>query len=143
MKNLLILFTSFLFIMSCQKKEQANADPQLMKAIETFVAAADRQDAEELASCTHKDFRVIWNGPKPTDHTLFARDFYLEKFRIKEWGGDPRTIELVEWELFENYASAHVRLDGEQQDFESMYILVKEGGEWKLLQESVVVKPSV
>ncbi len=142
MKNLFILFTSLVFMLSCRPKEQAQADPQLMAAIETFVAAADRQDAEKLAFCTHKDFRVIWNGPKPTDHTLFARDFYLEKFRIKEWGGDPRTIELVDWELFENYASAHVRLDGEQQDFESMYILVKEGDQWKMIQESVVVKPS-
>lgn len=131
--TLIILFLST--ILSCS----TNSDSSLLVAVNEFVSAADLQDDGTLESRTHKDFRVVWNGPGPEDHTIFSRETYLEKFRIREWGGDPRSIEILDTEICNNYASVHVRLKGNVQDFESLYTMVREKGQWKILQESVRV----
>ncbi len=140
MKTSRVIFFLFplLFVAACK-----NHGPQeIRETVASYVKGADLQDADALDALTHSEFRVVWNGPNPSDHTVFSREVYLEKFRIGEWGGDPRTIEIINCDLFSNYASVHVKLDGSYQDFESIYILVQDKNEWKVLQESVVVKPS-
>ena len=138
MKSLILLATSFIILQSC--KEPSPKDIQ--QTVEAYVKAADEQNAEALSDLTHSEFRVVWNGPEPSDHTFFPREVYLEKFRIKEWGGDPREIEIHDCELFGNYAAVHVSLEGNYQDFESIFVLVRDKENWKLLQENVLVKPS-
>ena len=131
----LLFVLSIFFFQGCGLRPQA----ELKTAVEVFAKAGDQQDAKTLAKSTHELFQVIWNGPTPTDHTLFSRETYLHKFAIKEWGGDPRTIEIMNAEICGNYASVHVKMNGRVADYESLLTLVLDNGKWKVLQESVIV----
>jgi Putative lumazine-binding len=124
-----------LFFQGCGLSPQT----ELQKAIADYARAGDEQDAKTLASTTHDLFQVIWNGPDPRDHTLFSRDTYLHKFDIKEWGGDPRTVEIMDTEICGNYASVHVKMNGRVAVYESLLTMVNDNGQWKVLQESVMV----
>lgn len=108
-------------------------------AIEQFVQAGDRQNAEHLEKLLHPDYRVVWNMPDKGTTTVLDRATYLTMIREKKIGGDDRQLTIESVEMIEG-GNALVRtvLHGEKADFNSLFSLVQDKtGSWLLVQDQV------
>lgn len=111
------------------------------KTVERFVKAGDQQDVAALEALLHDSYRIIWNDTQAGEVKNLDRSTYLQLIGAKKFGGDKRTIRIDQLELNgEITATVQVYLDGEQADFHSFLSLVKDQGDWKLVQDLVFMQ---
>ena len=117
-----------------QSKSEEKA---VSKAVKTFTAAGDSQDVEALKSITHSSYRLVWNSGKG-DPFIADKAAFLGQFEKKEWGGDQRKVTVESVQIFDGInAVAKVVSDGEKAQMRSLFSLIKEEGEWKIIGELV------
>jgi len=88
------------------------------------------------------NYRIVMNRLfGSTEVSVISRDVYLEKIRMKEFGGDNRKVEIESIVQNGATASAKVSFIGSEMTFISILTLLKSGDDqWKLLSELPVVK---
>lgn len=117
---------------------QAQTEKEAVKeAITQFVQAADHQDADQVASILHDDFRVVMNQLFGSNEVNFMNKIvYVQLIRDKKMGGDKRTIDFVSVDVVNQNASVKVLLKGKTMVFESLLHLIKTAdGKWKLIND--------
>lgn len=135
MKNLFILLT--LSIMTLNVAQAQSEEEVVKNVIIEFVDAADRQDADEVASILHDDFRVVMNQLfGSTEVNFMNKAVYVQLIRDKKMGGDKRTIDFVSVDVVNKNASVKVLLKGKTMIFESHLHLIKiADGRWRLIND--------
>lgn len=117
---------------------QAQSEKEMVKNIITqFVEAADRQDADKVASVLHEDFRVVMNQLfGSTEISFMNKAVYVQLIRDKKMGGGKRTIDFVSVDVVNQNASVKVLLKGKTMVFESLLHLIKTtDGKWQLIND--------
>lgn len=110
---------------------------EVKKAITQFVHAADVQDADQVATLLHEDFRVVMNQLfGSSDVSFMNKSVYVQLIRNKKMGGDKRTIDFVSVDVVNQNASVKVLLKGKTMVFESLLHLIKTAdGKWQLIND--------
>lgn len=110
---------------------------EVKKTITQFVQAADIQDADQVATMLHEDFRVVMNQLfGSTDVSFMNKSVYVQLIRDKKMGGDKRTIDFVSVDVVNQNASVKVLLKGKTMVFESLLHLIKTAdGKWQLIND--------
>ena len=115
------------------QKEMEN----VKQTVIAVAAAADNNNADELAEHLDANFRIVMNrlfGSKEV--AVMPRSVYLDKIRNKEFGGDKRSVTFKEVILNGNTAVVKVVLAGEKATFTSLLTLVRnESGDWLLVSD--------
>jgi ketosteroid isomerase-like protein len=135
MKNLFILLTLSIMTLNVA---QAQSEKEVVKnVIIEFVDAADRQDADEVASILHDDFRVVMNQLFGSNEvSIMNKPVYVQLIRDKKMGGDKRTVDFVSVDVVNQNASVKVLLKGKTMIFESLLHLIKTAdGKWQLIND--------
>ena len=110
---------------------------EVKNVITQFVQAADIQDADQVATLLHEDFRVVMNQLfGSTDVSFMNKSVYVQLIRDRKMGGDKRTIDFVSVDVVNHNASVKVLLKGKTMVFESLLHLIKTAdGKWQLIND--------
>jgi len=110
---------------------------EVKNVITQFVQAADQQDADQVASILHEDFRVVMNQLFGSNEvSTMSKSVYVQLIRDKKMGGDKRTIDFVSVDVVNHNASVKVLLKGKTMVFESLLHLIKTAdGKWQLIND--------
>ncbi|MEP2670880.1 MAG: nuclear transport factor 2 family protein [Cyclobacteriaceae bacterium] len=110
---------------------------EVKNVITQFVQAADQQDAEQVASILHEDFRVVMNQLFGSNEvSTMSKSVYVQLIRDKKMGGEKRTIDFVSVDVVNQNASVKVLLKGKTMVFESLLHLIKTtDGKWQLIND--------
>lgn len=117
---------------------KAQSEKEMVKSVITqFVQAADLQDADQVATLLHEDFRVVMNQLfGSSDVSFMNKAVYVQLIRDKKMGGDKRTIDFVSVDVVNQNASVKVLLKGKTMVFESLLHLIKTPeGKWQLIND--------
>jgi len=110
---------------------------EVKNVITQNVQAADQQDADQVASILHEDFRVVMNQLFGSNEvSTMSKSVYVQLIRDKKMGGDKRTIDFVSVDVVNHNASVKVLLKGKTMVFESLLHLIKTAdGKWQLIND--------
>ena len=115
-----------------------SADEQKIKeTIIGFSKAGDQNNADLLATYLDENFRIVMNRLFGSNTvSIMPRSVYLEKIRIKEFGGDDREVTINQTVINGNCASVHATLVGGKMTMKTIFSLIKTGnGQWKLISD--------
>ena len=114
-----------------------NTASQIRHSILAFVSLGDSNDAENLETVLHDQHRLIWNDGTKAPF-IADKSLYLSKIASGEWGGDQREVTIESIEIFdEANASVKAILDGSSAQMRSIFLLIKENDDWKIITELV------
>lgn len=117
------------------------AKKDVIQVIESYVKAVDQQNVNSVNKFMEEDFRIIWHDGENPGYSLINKEVYLAKLSTKEWGGDPREIEVLGFSHFENSnATIQVKLKGKKATMYSFFSVVNKSGDWKIVQELVTAR---
>lgn len=135
MKNLITLLT--LLTMTINVMHAQSEKEEVKKVITQFVQAADLQDADQVATLLHEDFRVVMNQLfGSSDVSLMNKAVYEQLIRDKKMGGDLRAVDFVSVDVVNQNAAVKVLLKGKSMVFESLLHLIKTAdGKWQLIND--------
>lgn len=135
MKNLITLLT--LLTMTINVMHAQSEKEEVKKVITQFVQAADLQDADQVATLLHEDFRVVMNQLfGSSDVSLMNKAVYVQLIRDKKMGGDLRAVDFVSVDVVNQNAAVKVLLKGKTMAFESLLHLIKTAdGKWQLIND--------
>lgn len=116
---------------------------RIEQTIRDFVKGGDTRDVELLDRVLHKDFRVTNNGYLGTDGvTIITKETYLDNIKKGIFGGQPRTMEILNLDQYGNIASVKLKMESVENDFVSYNSLVLEkDNTWKIINNLAVVTP--
>lgn len=111
---------------------------QVEKNIKAFSAAADNQNADAVGSFIDENFRAVINGETVM---VIDHDTYLNMIDQKKIGGDKRKVKVHEVTVIDNLnAVAKATITGKKAVFRSLFSLAKINGDWKIVQDLVVME---
>ena len=141
---IMVLIMGIAFSLSCTAQkdiDMQNGEEAVKTALRTFAKSGDNQDAATLDNLLDNNFRVVMNQLfGSTGVVVMTKEIYLEKIRNKEFGGDPRKVEIEELEIVGKTAQAKVTLTGSEMTFVSLIQLIQDqSGNWKLISDTPTV----
>ena len=137
----LIIFITISFFSAVTGLAQSSDIVDITETIKSFAKAGDLSDADKLSHYLDDHFTIVSNRLFGSDQvSIMDKNTYLEKIRIKEFGGDQREVSIEGILLNGTSASAKVIYAGKKLTFTSIVILIKDNnGTWKLVNETPVV----
>ena len=140
-----ILALSTLLLVACAapSKTTATMPDDLQVALTGYLQAGDANDATTLDRYMHDDFRVALYDAKADAVKVLDRATYRMMIDTKKFGGYPRTAEVQSVNrIGENMATLQTVLTSPgKPSLKNFYSLAKVGGEWKMIQDFVVLIP--
>lgn len=127
-------------VMACSA--QKNESKNIEKVIIEFSKAGDENDSKKLETYLDDNYRVVMNrlfGSK--EISIMSKSVYLEKIRIKEYGGDKRELAIKNIVINGTTASAQVTFKGTKMTFISLILLIQDSeGNWKLISDMPIIE---
>ena len=122
---------------------EAKQQSAIEKLVRDFFGAGDRQDSELFLQSTHSQFRVVASDyPAPGQTSVIGRDDFAQLLQNRKLGGEPRNIEFRSIEsIGDNAANVRVHLAGASLEFDNTMSLVREDGEFKVIQDHARIAP--
>lgn len=140
--NPFVLVLSVLLLWGGGASAQSNPESQkLVAAVQAFVQAGDRQDAEALDALLDTHYRVVMNQLFGSEEiTILDRDTYLTKIKAKEFGGDTRRLAIEEVLITGKSAVVKVKLTGAKLSMRAHLSWVQDAqGAWKLISDTPTI----
>ncbi|WP_020526338.1 nuclear transport factor 2 family protein [Flexithrix dorotheae] len=138
LKLLVMAIASFCFFTQLNAQ---NMKKEIEATISNYAKGGDNHDTGLLQTVLHDDYRLVWNDKTKPDLFIADKATFIGNIEQKVWGGDKRKVDIKITEVFDgNNALARVTMTGAKADFESVYTLVRQGDEWKILHELVTAK---
>ncbi|MEM1003481.1 MAG: nuclear transport factor 2 family protein, partial [Bacteroidota bacterium] len=121
--------------------QNMSLEKEVKAVLHQFIKAGDENNVEPLEHCLNGNFRTALYDAKKDEVTILDRDTYISFIKNKKFGGYPRTIEFHSIEFIgNNMASAKATLSSPgKPTLKNFYSLAKEKGEWKILQDFVIL----
>lgn len=144
-KQLLILAVGAMTFAGCQAQSENTKNPEMKKieqTVHTFSQAGDSQDAEKLDDILDDNYRIVMNRLfGSSEVSVMSKSVYLDKIKIKEFGGDKREVTINEIILNNNIATAKATFKGEKSTFISNLQLIQNAeGDWKIVSDIPFIK---
>lgn len=112
-------------------------EKKIEKAVKEFVATADAQDADKMATILDPNFSSLVNrlfGAETTSVT--SKEDYVALLREKKIGGDSRKVEILSIDVQGENASVKAIFDGTKLKFTSYLLLAKDKeGVWRVVTD--------
>ncbi|MBX2840148.1 MAG: nuclear transport factor 2 family protein [Flammeovirgaceae bacterium] len=138
LKLWMLALASFCFLTNLNAQ---NMKKEIEATISSYAKGGDNHDTRLLQIVLHEDYRLVWNDKTKPDLFIADKATFIGNIEKKVWGGDKRKVDIKITEVFDdNNALARVTMTGAKADFESVYTLVRQGNEWKILHELVTAK---
>jgi len=121
--------------------QNMNLEKDVKAVLNDFIKAGDKNNVKPLEKCLNSDFRTALYDSEKDGITILERATYISFIRDKKFGGYPRTVEFHDIQFInENMASVQATLTSPgKPTLKNFYSLVQEKGEWKILQDFVVL----
>ncbi len=111
---------------------------EIKKVIARYVQGAAKQDAAEVGSAFHSDYRVVVKAPEKV--MVLSREAYLSLLKEKKIGGNARTHTVSNIRVQEGMATAEVEIEEEKSRFFDNLSLIKAESGWKLMHNLTQMK---
>ncbi|PCE62769.1 nuclear transport factor 2 family protein [Sediminicola luteus] len=109
-------------------------EENIKHVVQDFVTGGDRSDIVLLNSILHSAYRNVQYGFfDETGVRLIDKNGYLKLIGRGVFGGLPRTLEVLDIVRHGNLAHAQVRLESEDQVFQSLIVLIKDDQHWQVI----------
>lgn len=110
-------------------------------AVAAFAQAGDRRDVQAMEALLHPEFRVVFAMLGTGGVKLMTRAAYLAALRAGQIGGDMRQVQITAMESLDQVATVRARLRSEKATFDSVFTLVRDGGRWRIIQDTTLLTP--
>ena len=140
---LLVLGTLLLIACAAPAKTTVTMPDDLRAALDGYLQAGDTNNAVALDRYLHDNFRVALYDAKADAVKMLDRATYRTMIDTEKFGGYPRTAEVQHVNrIGENMATLQTVLTSPgKPTLKNFYSLARLGGEWKMIQDFVVVEP--
>ncbi len=130
-----------LALISGEKAEAGpKLDPALLEAVQDFTKGGDARNIGALERVLHADFRVVLSmRQKPV--SSMSRAQYLGLIKAGKIGGKPRSVKILWTQTKGDLGFVSATLKGGAATFDTVYTLVREDGQWRIIQDAVLFSP--
>jgi Putative lumazine-binding len=135
--KVVITIITFILTISNTMAQNKNEETLVKAAITTFAKAADTQDDKTLEEVLDNSFRLSMNQLfGGTELVSIDKQTYIQKIRLKEFGGDKREVTIEHITIVKNNAQVQVTFKGSKMTIVTLIQLVKnKDGVWKVLND--------
>lgn len=113
---------------------------QLRAALEAYVLAGDARDLGAMETIMHPLFRAVVQFKGSPQVNIMSRSDMLGLLKSGKIGGEPRAISFHGVETRGDVGSARATLQSSALRFHALYSFVRENGEWRMIQDSVLAE---
>lgn len=108
---------------------------KIRNAVTEFIKAGDDSDTEKLSGILHPDFKNTQHGFfENKGVVIFDKQEYIALVAAKTFGGNPRTLEIVQLDHVGSIAMVKALLKSSKLSFTSFISLVMgENNEWTVI----------
>ncbi|MEQ8325015.1 MAG: nuclear transport factor 2 family protein [Vicingaceae bacterium] len=110
---------------------------KVIKALKSFVEAADRQDPDQLSQILDANFRAVVNRAFGSEEvSIMDKITYLDLIKQKKIGGDKREVSIIRVDITGNNACVHSVLKGSHLIFNTFTDLIRDSnGNWYVIND--------
>ncbi len=138
MKVLLFLAT---FATSMASTSISGDTEAIIKVVQSFSEAGDKQNSKQLAALTSPDYRIVMNQLFGSEEiSIMDRDTYLKMIEDGKFGGDQRRVEIKSIVISGLNAVVEVDFLGKAMNVKSTLNLSKTAkGKWLITSDTPTV----
>ena len=131
-----------LALASFSNDAEAKSDEDAVKqAVKRYVTAGDQRDRAAFGGILHDQYRVVLTVGAGGGVSVMPKDAYLGLIRDKKIGGGVRRVDFEWARPTGNLAFAKAKLTSKDASFDSLFTLVKKGGQWIVIEDAVRFDP--